>query len=76
MSEARTFVVEVIHTKIYRVIVGGPDGSVRIDGEPDEDAAEALVNDYVHLPDFMLPRGLTIEQADCDIDSIKEVVEA
>lgn len=76
MTEARTFIVEVIHTKIYKVIVGGPNGSVRLEDEQDKDAVEALVNDYVHLPEFMLPRGVTIERADCDIESIKEVVEA
>lgn len=73
---ARTFIVEVTHTKIYRVVVGGDTGSARIDDEQDEDAVEALVNDHVHLPEFMLPRGITIERADWDIDSIKEVVDA
>lgn len=78
MSDApRTFLVEVIHTKTYRVIVGGPNGSVRIEeDESDEDAVEALVNDHVHLPEFMLPLGMAIEAADTEIESIKEIVNA
>lgn len=72
---SRTFIVEVTIEKRFRVVIGG-DGSARIEGEDDEAAAEAIVDDYGMLGDAQMPPYIACEQADQTIEAIREVVDA
>ena len=72
---ARTFIVEVTIEKRFRVVVGG-DGSARIEGENDEDAAAAIVDDYGSLGEAQMPPYITVEQVDQTIETVREVVDA
>lgn len=71
----RTFIVEVAIEKRFRVVIGG-DGSARIEGEDDEKAAEAIVDDYGTLGEAQMPPYITVEHVNQTIETIREVVDA
>ena len=71
----RAFIVEVIIEKRFRVVVGG-DGSARIEGEDDEDAAEAIVDDYGSLGEAQMPPYITVEYVNQTLETIREIVDA
>lgn len=72
---SRTFIVEVTIAKRFRVVVGG-DGSARIEGEDDERAAEAIVDDYGSLGEAQMPPYITVEDANLTIETVREIVDA
>lgn len=72
----RTFIVEVTVEKRFRVVIGGPKGSARIEGEADEDAAEAIVTDYGNLGEAQMPPYIALEDADQIIETVREIQEA
>lgn len=72
---SRTFIVEVTIEKRFRIIIGG-DGSARIEGEDDADAAKAIVDDYGSLCEAQMPPYITVEEINLIIETIREIVDA
>ena len=72
---SRTFIVEVTIEKRFSVVIGG-DGSARIEGENDEDAAAAIVDEYGSLGEAQMPPYITVEDINQTIEMVREIVDA
>jgi hypothetical protein len=75
-DQPRVFLVEVSYEKTFRVTIGGPNGTIRLEGEDDADAAEAVVHDYGHLGEAMMPPYITIDGSDYTVETVREVIDA
>ena len=75
-DDPRTFLVEVTQTKTFRVTVGGPNGSIRLDGEEDEEAAADMVDEHAHLHEVMLPIHIKLDYSDTTIEEVREIIDS